>query len=136
MKKDKIQEAMAHSQHAVRVLSQLAQGSQELQEAVGLLKRAVQKMEHQATKGARRHAASQTAAQQWWGEVTAGAIKASEGSHSKLAEVAAARTLKELDKMLSAEQKKLNELENKVKEQQQKPTVAEDDAPSSQVFFD
>jgi aldehyde:ferredoxin oxidoreductase len=142
MKEKKIQEALAHSQHAVRVLSQLAQGSQELREAYGHLKMAVQKMEHQAHKAAKRQEANQTAAQQWWGTVQSGATSMAATANqpsSKMAEQAAMRTLKELDRMLSVEQKKLNELENKVKPQPKPDQQPADDGPSDpqsgQVFF-
>jgi len=143
MKEKKIQEALAHSQHAVRVLGQLAQGNNELREAYGHLKMAVQKMEHQAKKGAKRHEANQTAAQQWWGTVSAGATNMAATANSpsgKVAEQAAMRTLKELDKMLSVEQKKINELEQKVKPQPKADQQPADDGPVNpqqhgQVFF-
>jgi uncharacterized protein YhaN len=126
MKEKKIQEALIHSQHALRVIGQLAQGSQELQEAFNHLKVANQKMENQMKKGSKRQEATQTNAQLWWGKVEANVPMA------KMSEQAAMRTLKELDKMLSAEQKKINELELKVNPQPKADQQPANDGPAHQ----
>lgn len=135
MKDKKLQDAMTYSQKAMQALGSLAQGSQELREAWQHLKSATQKMEHQANKRFKQKESSQTLAQQWWGTIEANVAKE---PTSKMTEQAAMRTLKELDKMLSAEQKKINELENKTKPQP-KPDPADSTPPpasgQSGVFF-
>jgi DNA-binding transcriptional regulator YbjK len=96
---------------------------------------AVQKIEHQAHKYARRQETNQTAFQQWWGTVSAGATNMAATANSpsgKITEQAAMRMLKELDKILSVEQKRLNELEQKVKPQPKADQQLADDGSDSQ----
>lgn len=131
MKEKKVQEALSHSQHALRAISQLAQGNQELQAACHHLKAANQKMEHQVKKGTKRQEANQTQAQAWWETVTSGVSQSKTAAvpQSKIAEQAAARTLKQLNAMLDAEQKKINELELKTKPQPKADQQSADDGP-------
>lgn len=126
MKDKKLQDAMAYSQKAMQALGSLAQGSQELREAWQHLKAAAQKMEHQANKRVKHKESTKTQAQEWWATIESGVAKE---PMSKMSEQGAMRTLKELDKMLSAEQKKINEIENKTKPQPKADPV--DSTPAS-----
>ena len=81
------------------------------------ISQAITKLENAAQRDKPRH----TQAQQWWGTVVAGTAASPTSPHAGTAASptsphAGMRSLKELDAMISAQQKKINDLERSVQE--------------------
>jgi flagellar biosynthesis chaperone FliJ len=87
-----------------------------LSEARSYIRQAITKLEHVS----RRKEKGPTQSQQWWDKIIAGTAQ------SPTTPQAGARSLKELDAMISAEQKKINELEKSVQDKTKSPGLLQD----------
>jgi len=116
-KQDQILRAINLLSQAMIVAGQGAPNDKHVVEAKVHMKQAMQKLESANKTHANRKTNNQTDASKWWGDVVAHTPMA------KMSEQAAMRTIQQLDAMILTERKKLDELENTVKQKTAKKAV-------------
>lgn len=118
-KHDQLFRAMNLLSQAMLAAGQSMPNDKHVVEAKVHMKQAMQKLENANKRHATKKSNNATDASKWWGDVVAHAPMA------KMSEQAAIKTLAHLDAMILTERKKLDELENTVKQKTAKKSVDE-----------